>query len=151
MLTTKEEIKKELLNNIDYLKDNPHPEDLVAEISEGYVPVYNNQIIQEWITLPSEHSDQWKEYGYDTQKNPGGIVQLMAVDLAFYYLQLGNEAWQEIEETICREPLQDNMTIRTAHFGGHAVAKCENCEFTSVSWDCVCDFEHECVKEEEQE
>ena len=97
MLTTKEEIKKELLDNLQQLKDNPHAEDLVAEFADGWVPVYNNQIIQQWVSLPMEESDQWKEYGYDTQRNEGGIISLMAIDLVFYYLKLANEAWEEIK------------------------------------------------------
>jgi hypothetical protein len=97
MLTTKEEIKKELLDNIEQLKDNPHAEDLVADFADGYVPIYNNRIIEEWVALPMEDSDQWKEYGYDTQRNGGGIIDLMQVDLIFYYLQLANEAWEEIK------------------------------------------------------
>ncbi len=44
-----------------------------------------------------EESDQWKEYGYDTQRNEGGIISLMQVDLVFYYLKLGREAWEEIK------------------------------------------------------
>jgi hypothetical protein len=97
MLTTKEEIKKELLDNIEQLKDNPHAEDFVAEWADGYVPIYNNRIIEEWAALPMEESDQWKEYGYDTQRNEGGIISLMQIDLLFYYLKLANEAWEEIK------------------------------------------------------
>jgi len=97
MLTTKEEIKKELLDNLEQLKDNPYAQDLVAEFADGYVPIYNNHIIEQWVSLPMEESDQWKEYGYDTQRNEGGIISLMAIDLVFYYLKLANEAWEEIK------------------------------------------------------
>jgi hypothetical protein len=103
MLTTKEEIKKELLDNIEQLKDNPYADDVVAEFADGYVPLYNNQIIQEWVALPMEDSDQWKEYGYDTQRNEGGIISLMQVDLVFYYLKLANEAWEEIKTQLEEE------------------------------------------------
>ena len=103
MLTTKEEIKKELLDNIEQLKDNPYADDVVAEFADGYVPVYNNQIIQQWVALPMEDSDQWKEYGYDTERNEGGIIQLMAIDLVFYYLMLATEAWDEIKTELEEE------------------------------------------------
>jgi hypothetical protein len=103
MLTTKEEIKKELLDNIEQLKDNPHADDVVAEFADGYVPVYNNQIIQQWVALPMEDSDQWKEYGYDTQRNEGGIISLMQIDLVFYYLHLATRAWDEIKTELEEE------------------------------------------------
>jgi hypothetical protein len=103
MLTTKEEIKKELLDNIEQLKDNPHAEDLVAEFADSWVPIYNNHIIEQWVALPMEESDQWKEYGYDTQRNEGGIISLMQVDLVFYYLKLGREAWEEIKTQLEEE------------------------------------------------
>jgi hypothetical protein len=103
MLTTKEEIKKELLDNIEQLKDNPHADDVVAEFADGYVPIYYSDIIEQWREMPNEYCDQWKDYGYDTQKNEGGIMTLMQVDLVFYYLKLANEAWEEIKTQLEEE------------------------------------------------
>jgi hypothetical protein len=48
--------------------------------------------------LSTEDSDQWKELGYDTQRNEGGIVSLMAVDLEIYYLRRFDHAWKEIRK-----------------------------------------------------
>lgn len=44
----------------------------------------------------------------------------------------------------CDEIAPSYITFYNARFGGHAVAKCENCSFTSVYWECACDLEHEC-------
>ena len=97
-LTTYEEIKNEIREELEQLLANPYAEDQIAEMSDAAVPVYNNHIIQDWCLLPGEHSDQWKELGYDTQRNEGGIVRLMAVDLAIYYAREYDRAWQEIKE-----------------------------------------------------
>jgi hypothetical protein len=48
------------------------------------------------------------------------------------------------EDDTCTEPLPKNLEIYSAHFGGHAVAQCKFCNYTNVSWECGCDFEHDC-------
>lgn len=98
MYWTREEIKKELLENREQIEQSSYPEDLIAEYADGFVPIYNHEIIKDWTELPAELSDRWKEYGYDTQKNEGGIIQLMQVDLCFYYLELAQEIWEEIKK-----------------------------------------------------
>jgi hypothetical protein len=107
-LSSKAEIKEELRRNLAQLTEYPaKADDLVAEIAEGFAPVYNSDIMTEWALLPMEDSDAWKEWGYDANTNTGGILQLMAVDLLIYYLNMGREAWAElqieIEETSTRE------------------------------------------------
>lgn len=97
-LSTKAEIKEELRRNLEQLTEYPaKADDLVAEIAEGFAPVYNGEIISEWTHLPADYSDRWKEYGYDANRNEGGIIQLMAIDLAFYYLEIGAEVWAELQ------------------------------------------------------
>jgi hypothetical protein len=97
-LTTKSAIKEELRNNIEQLTEYPNKaDDLVAEIAEGFAPVYNSDILKEWTELESDYCDRWKEYGYDANRNEGGILQLMAIDLVFYYLEIGQEVWAELK------------------------------------------------------
>lgn len=96
-LESKQDIREELRRNLKQLTEYPSKaEDLVAEIAEDFAPVYNSDIIREWTELPMEYSDRWKEYGYDANRNEGGIIQLMAIDLVFYYLEIGQEAWAEL-------------------------------------------------------
>jgi hypothetical protein len=97
-LTTYEEIKNEIRAELEQLLANPYAEDQIAEMASANVPVYDGRIIEEWRELSTEDSDQWKELGYDTQRNEGGIVRLMAVDLEIYYLRKFDRAWQEIKE-----------------------------------------------------
>ena len=98
MYWTREEIKKELLDNREQIEQSAYPEDLLDEYADGFIPVYNHEIIKDWIEMGSEYCDRWKEEGYDTQRNEGGIIQLMAVDLAFYYLEITREIWEEIQK-----------------------------------------------------
>ena len=49
-----------------------------------------------------------------------------------------------LQDEQCTEPLPANVEIYRAHFGGHAVAKCNDFDFTSVYWECACDLDHEC-------
>lgn len=97
-LESKQDIKEELMRNLEQLTEYPSKaEDLVSQISECFAPVYNSDIIREWTELPMDYSDRWKEYGYDANRNEGGIIQLMAIDLVFYYLEIGQEAWAEVQ------------------------------------------------------
>lgn len=97
MYFTREEIKDELGRNWEQLSQMPDPSDLIAELADGFVPVYSAQIIKDWAEMPHEFDDQWKDYGYDTQRNEGGIVKLMQVDLYFYYLQMTEEIYREMK------------------------------------------------------
>ena len=96
-LTTYAEIRAEIIENLELLKETPYPEDMIAELADSSVPVYNNHIIEQWQEMPSSYDDRWKDYGFDTQKNDGGIVRLMQVDLTFYYLEFYNDIWQELK------------------------------------------------------
>jgi hypothetical protein len=99
-MQTREEIKKYLLEEIDQIKESSYPEDMVTEIADSLIPIYYSEIIKEWIRLDSEFMDRWKEYGYDTQKNEGGILQLMQVDLSFYYIETALSVWEEIKKEL---------------------------------------------------
>jgi hypothetical protein len=97
-MQTREEIKEYLLEEIDQIKESNYPEDLVTELADSLIPIYYSEIIKEWIQLDSEFMDRWKEYGYDTQKNEGGIMKLMQVDLSFYYIETALSVWEEIKK-----------------------------------------------------
>jgi hypothetical protein len=97
-LTTYEEIKNQIQLEFARLIDDPHADDQIAEMASANVPIFDQHIIQEWRELSTEDSDQWKELGYDTQRNEGGIVSLMAVDLEIYYLRRFDHAWKEIRK-----------------------------------------------------
>lgn len=93
------QVKQEILENIDLIKKSAHPEDQLHEFADSACPVYNSDIIAEWCELPFEDTDQWKELGFDTQRNEGGIIRLMSIDLAIYYSRLFHKAWEEINDS----------------------------------------------------
>jgi len=97
-MTTVEEMKKELftaLNNGEELEDI---KDRSGEWVDGYLPVYNNRIVEEWQQMPSEYDNR----GH-AELGQGGeidIINLMNLDLYLYYNDLFNEAVAEVEEEL---------------------------------------------------
>lgn len=94
MLTSYQDVKDELVDNLEQLKTAKYPEDLFHEFADGFVPIYTNDIIEEWQQMPSDFDDSWKDYGCSSED---GIVKRMQIDLYNYYLDQINKAWTEIE------------------------------------------------------
>jgi len=97
-LTTHAEIKAEIMDNLEQLKDNPYPEDLLNELADSNTPIMNNDIIREWQEMPSDYDDGWQQYGMEETFWQGGIIELMRVDLALYYQDKFREIWEEVKE-----------------------------------------------------
>ena len=95
-LLTFNEIKEQVKEQEAEIRSQNYVDDYLSELADGFVPVYNNEIISQWVALPAEDSDQWKELGYDTQRNEGGIISLMQIDLVVYYINQFARAWEEI-------------------------------------------------------
>ena len=88
------EIKREISNGIelDEIRDNS------GEWIDGYLPVYNNRIVEEWQSMPSEYDNR----GY-AELGAGGemdIINLMSLDLYLYYSDLFNEALSDVESDL---------------------------------------------------
>ena len=93
-ITTYDQIKAEILDNLEQLKETPYPEDLLLELADSNTPVYYGEIISEWQSMPSEYDDRWQE----TEVGPGlMIMQLMQIDLALYYQEQFLEVWEEVK------------------------------------------------------
>ena len=94
----KEAMKSEFRNAIkehdetlDDIRDNS------GEWIEGYLPVYNGQIVREWQEMPSEYDNRGAvELGHLEQEI--NIINLMSLDLYLYYNDIFNEAVNELEE-----------------------------------------------------
>lgn len=90
-----DEIKQELTHDgveLDDLRDNS------GEWIDGYLPVYNNQIIEEWQSMPGDYDNR----GASELGIPGeiSIVSLMQLDLYLYYSDLWEEALQTVESEL---------------------------------------------------
>ena len=69
-----------------------------GEWIDGYLPVYYNQIVEEWQKMPSEYNDRGSaELGMGQEVT---IYNLMSLDLYVYYLDIFNEAIAELEEEL---------------------------------------------------
>ena len=76
---------------IDEIRDN------IGEWIDGYLPVYNDRIIDEWRAMPSEYDNRGSaEMGHLEQEV--NIVNLMSLDLYIYYSEMANDVLNEMEE-----------------------------------------------------
>lgn len=67
-----------------------------GEWIDGYLPIYYNQIVQEWQEMPSEYNDRGAaELGHMGETT---IYGLMSLDLYIYYSELFQEVLNEMEE-----------------------------------------------------
>ena len=67
-----------------------------GEWIDGYLPIYNADIIKEWQIMPGEYDDRGAlEIGCEPD---AGIVARMSADLYLYYFDLFSEVMDEIEE-----------------------------------------------------
>jgi hypothetical protein len=89
----KDEFKTEIEKGyvtLDEIRDNS------GEWIDGYLPIYYNQIVEEWQAMPSEYNDRGAlELGHDSEAT---IYNLMSLDLYLYYTDIFNEALAELEE-----------------------------------------------------
>jgi len=91
----KEEFKTEIEKGyvtLEEIQDNS------GEWVEGYMPIYYNEIVQEWQEMPSEYNDRGSaELGHMGETT---IYGLMGLDLYLYYTDIFNEAVAELEEEL---------------------------------------------------
>lgn len=90
----KEEIQSDLLRG----EDLEEIKDRSGEIVDGYLPVYNNRILEEWAQMPNDYDNRGAlEFGYEGEPD---IIRLMSLDLYIYYTDLFFEAIGEVEQEI---------------------------------------------------
>ena len=104
-MSTVETMKKEMRDNLAY-STIEEIEDNSVEFIDGYLPVYNNRIIEVWQNMPSEYDNR----GADELGIPGeiSIISLMQLDLYVYYSDIFNEAITELKEELEEEALIAN-------------------------------------------
>ncbi len=95
--TVIEQMKDELRTELDKgYADLDDIKDRSGEWVDGYLPVYNNKIVQEWQEMPSEYDNR----GYAELGGEIDIIGQMSSDLYLYYTDLFNEAVEEIEQEL---------------------------------------------------
>jgi hypothetical protein len=88
----KQEIKQEIANGqtLEEIKDRSH------ELVDNYVPVYNNRVLEEWQTMPSDYDNRGaQELGHNCQDL--NIISLMSADLYLYYSELVGQVINDLE------------------------------------------------------
>lgn len=89
-----EEIRTELSRGVE-LEDI---KDRSGEFIDSWLPVYNNRIVEEWQSMPSEYDNRGSaELGTGQEIS---IINLMTLDLYLYYSDLFAEAVQEVEDDL---------------------------------------------------
>lgn len=94
-MTTLDEIIKELKTSIAYGEELQSIRDNQGQWVDGYLPIYNNQIIDEWKEMPNEYDNRGaQELGHMEEVT---IIGLMSLDLYLYYSDLVSQALDAIE------------------------------------------------------
>lgn len=89
-----EDLKQTITNGEDMenIRDNS------GEWIDGYLPVYNNRIIEEWKDMPGEYDNR----GAEELGIPGdiSIISLMQLDLYLYYSDIFFQVLSDIAEEL---------------------------------------------------
>lgn len=98
-MTTYDEIMKEIKQEIEQGQTVEEIKDRSHELVDSYVPVYNNRIVEEWQTMPSDYDDRGgAELGYNYEEI--NIVKLMMLDLYIYYTDLVDLVITDLEQAL---------------------------------------------------
>lgn len=99
MLTTRDEIRTRILDEIDEITKADFVIDQIESLADSECPVYHNDIITEWTELGAEDSNQFGEIMTPDENTT--IYDLMSADLWIYYkrefLSVYNEILDEQE------------------------------------------------------
>ena len=93
-MTTREQIRSEIIDHLEQLKEEQYPEELLHELAESNTPIYYGEIISEWQSMPSEYDNRWQELHQAEDKT---ITDLMQDDLMLYYQEQFLEVWEEVK------------------------------------------------------
>lgn len=98
-MTTYDEIMKEIKQEIEQGQTVEEIKDRSHELVDSYVPVYNNRIVEEWQTMPSDYDNRGgAELGYNYEEI--NIVKLMMLDLYIYYTDLVALVITDLEQAL---------------------------------------------------
>ena len=97
-MDTVKRMVEEIRSELDRGEDLDTIKDRSGEFIDGYLPVYNNRIIEEWTLMPNDYTDRGSaELGTGQEIS---IINLMTLDLYLYYSDLFFEAVGVIEQAL---------------------------------------------------
>lgn len=90
------DIRNQILDSWEWLKDANEDfiYDRLTEMADSAVPVYNNEIIQDWQEMPSEYDDTWQDLV--SVEEDARITRLMSLDLYNYYLDAYRSGYNQV-------------------------------------------------------
>jgi hypothetical protein len=99
MIYTVEDMQEEIRAALIQGESMEDIRDQIGEYVDGYMPIYNNEIIQEWQNMPGDYDNRGSaELGHlDHEIN---IINLMSLDLYIYYSELFHSALDLLVEDI---------------------------------------------------
>jgi hypothetical protein len=90
-----QEIKQEISNGqtLEEVKERSH------EIVDGYIPIYNNRVLEEWQNMPNDYDNRGAaELGHNCQEID--IISLMQADLYLYYSDIVAAALYDLDQEL---------------------------------------------------
>jgi hypothetical protein len=98
MIYTVEDMKDEIRAALNEGESISDVRDQISEYVDTYLPIYNNEIIEEWQNMPGEYDDRGAAELGDMGETT--IIGLMSLDLYIYYTELFNSALDSLVEEI---------------------------------------------------
>lgn len=101
MLSSFTEIKDSLAGeHFEYVLRSTDSQGYLSELADAEIPIYTQEIIDEWDSLRSEDTDRWQECYTPSEigDNKTSIIDLMRIDLFLFYDGLYAKAWEQVKE-----------------------------------------------------
>ena len=90
---TFQEIKTALEEHWEEIEESTYPDDWLSEFADGIVPVYYNDIINDW----KEMDAHFMESGRDMVSENATITDRMTADLSMYYADQVYTAYEQLK------------------------------------------------------
>ena len=98
-MTTYDEIVQEIKLEIEQGQSLEEIAERSYELVDNYVPVYNNRVIEEWQSMPSDYDNRGAaELGHNCEEL--NIINLMMADLYLYYQDLVALVISDLEQEL---------------------------------------------------
>jgi hypothetical protein len=98
-MTTYDEIVQEIKLEIANGETLEEIAERSYELVDNYVPVYNNRVLEEWQSMPSDYDNRGAaELGHNCEEL--NIINLMMADLYLYYQDLVALVISDLEQEL---------------------------------------------------